>query len=186
MFFQKDFSVGSWSLSLINQTSKHHCFFVSGILGSIFHVMFRFCKIYKNWPKGLQNCFPELLASLFWGVKVSDHVHIIETIEVKNWWDTYHTYYKYHQLQFLSAFFLLMCGVLLAACLCSLEHFYFRYIRFSTLFISSKSHSGLVWVARNIYVGCVEEISENTIPCQHFKFQLCKTQLFYNLLILFS
>jgi len=31
--------------------------------------------------------------------------------------------------QFLSAFFLLMCGVLLAACLCSLEHFYFRYIR---------------------------------------------------------
>ena len=31
--------------------------------------------------------------------------------------------------QFLSAFFLLMCGVLLAAGLCSLEHVYFKYIR---------------------------------------------------------
>ena len=31
--------------------------------------------------------------------------------------------------QFLSAFFLLMCGVLLAAGLCSLEHVYFKYVR---------------------------------------------------------
>jgi len=31
--------------------------------------------------------------------------------------------------QFLSAFFLLMCGVLLAAGLCSFEHFYFKYVR---------------------------------------------------------
>ena len=67
-------------------------------------------------------------------------------------------------MQFLSAFFLLMCGVLLAACLCSLEHFYFRYIRFSPLFISSKSHSDLVWVARNVYIGCVEEISGIQYP----------------------
>ena len=36
--------------------------------------------------------------------------------------------------QFLSAFFLLVCGVVLAAC--SLEHFYFRYIRSRPLFIS--------------------------------------------------
>jgi hypothetical protein len=31
--------------------------------------------------------------------------------------------------QFLSAFFLLMCGVLLSAGLCGLEHVYFKYIR---------------------------------------------------------
>ena len=31
--------------------------------------------------------------------------------------------------QFLSAFFLLMCGVLLAAGLCSLEHVYVKYVR---------------------------------------------------------
>jgi len=42
---------------------------------------------------------------------------------------------KSFSFQFLSAFFLLMCGVLLAACLCSLEHFYFRYIRCSLLAI---------------------------------------------------
>jgi len=41
--------------------------------------------------------------------------------------------------QFLSAFFLLMCGVLLAACLCSLEHFYFRYIRNS---VAKTDHPG--------------------------------------------
>ena len=84
---------------VFNQSDFHaSLFFAYEILGSIFHVMFGFCKIYRNWPKGLQNCFPELLASLFWGVKVSDHVHIIETIEVKNWWDTYHTYYKYPKI----------------------------------------------------------------------------------------
>ena len=129
-------------------------FFVYGILDSIFHVMFGFCNIYRNWPMGLQNCFPELLASIFWGLSASDHVHIIlrfiETIEKKNWGDTYHTFYIYHQMQFLSAFFLLMCGVLLAACLCSLEHFYFRYIRFSPLFISLNviQSSDLVWLAK--------------------------------------
>lgn len=31
--------------------------------------------------------------------------------------------------QFLSAFFILMCGAALAAGLCSLEHFYFKYLR---------------------------------------------------------
>ena len=31
--------------------------------------------------------------------------------------------------QFLSAFFILMCGALLAAGLCSLEHLYFSYLR---------------------------------------------------------
>lgn len=31
--------------------------------------------------------------------------------------------------QFISAFFLLMCGVLLAAALCSLEHLYCKYLR---------------------------------------------------------
>jgi len=47
--------------------------------------------------------------------------------------------------QFLSAFVLLSCGILLAAVLCSLEHCYFRYVR--------------TWMAKTDHPGCCALVS---------------------------